>query len=355
MIEAVKLLPLNRGVARLASRSPAVHALCSHLSAELTRVRVVMACGARAILETELHGPDGAARLFLVALPTRHGQVCTRQGEARLLVTSQREMCGAKFRDTVALFASIVIGGSGELALVNVLMTRAALRLSDSKDSVFALRDMAFVTLHLGMPALEWIAGHGMLFESEGRGLEPVHSVTDGAIFAARTRQELTTVIVRMAIDTSRMGHRRSEIALGVAFAAAYARVLAEKGKSSLRVVEALELRHPCPTRRVMAGLAGTFEAPLVRIRVAAGTRSERKPCVFDVRFGIRHRSVAFRASHRRVRSRELEFRGSVIESRSGLPRSRGMALCAVRTELSSMLILMAPHTRTVQSQIGVI
>lgn len=355
MIEAVEFLPLNRRVARLASRSPAVGALCSHLSAELTRVRIVMACGARAIFETELHGPDGAARLFLVALPTRHGQVCAGQGEARLLVTSEREMCGTKFRDTVALFAAIVIGRSGELALVNILMAIAALRLGNSKNRLLALRDVALVAFHLGMPTLEWIAGRGMLFKSKCRGLEPLHRMTNGAISAARTRQELTTVIVRMAIGTSRMGHRRSEIALGVAFAAAYAGVLAEKGKSGLRVVETLELRYPRPVRRVMAGLAGTFETALVRIRVATGTRSERKPCVFDVRFGIRDRSVAFRASDGRVRSGELEFRRSVVESRSRLPRRRGVALCAVRTELPSMLILMAPHTRTAESQISVI
>jgi hypothetical protein len=355
VIEAVEFLPLNRRVARHTSRSAAVGALCSHLSAELTRMRVVMACGARAIFETELHGPDGAARLFLVALPTRHGQVCAGQGEARLLVTSEREMCGTKFCDTVALFAAIVIGGGGELALVNIFMAIAALRLSDSKDGVFALRDMAFVALHLGMPALEWIAGRGMLFKSKCRGLEAVHRMTNGAISGSGTRLKLTAVVVGMAIRANGMGHRRFEIALGVAFAAAYGRVLAEKGKSSLRVVETLKLRHPRPTRRAMAGLARTFETALVRIRVATGTRSERKPCVFDVRFGIRHRGVAFCASDSRVRSGELEFRRSVVESRSRPPCGRGVALCAVRTQLPSMLILMASDTRTAESQISVI
>jgi hypothetical protein len=58
MVESAEFFPLDRGVARFASRSPAVHALRRHLYSELARVRIVVACRAGAILKLEFHGND---------------------------------------------------------------------------------------------------------------------------------------------------------------------------------------------------------------------------------------------------------------------------------------------------------
>lgn len=58
MVESAEFLPLDRGVARFASRSPAVRAFCCHLYSELVRVRIVVACRARAILKLEFHRND---------------------------------------------------------------------------------------------------------------------------------------------------------------------------------------------------------------------------------------------------------------------------------------------------------
>lgn len=55
MIEAVQFLPLDRRVARLASRSSAVRAFCCHLLAELTGMWIGVACRAGSIFKTELH------------------------------------------------------------------------------------------------------------------------------------------------------------------------------------------------------------------------------------------------------------------------------------------------------------
>jgi len=58
MVEAVQFFPLDRGVTRFASRNPAVRAFCCHFYPELARVRIVVACGAGAILKLEFHGND---------------------------------------------------------------------------------------------------------------------------------------------------------------------------------------------------------------------------------------------------------------------------------------------------------
>jgi hypothetical protein len=58
MIEAVEFFPLNSGMACLASRSPAVRALCCHSFAELAGMWIVMARRAGAILKPEFHGND---------------------------------------------------------------------------------------------------------------------------------------------------------------------------------------------------------------------------------------------------------------------------------------------------------
>lgn len=58
MVETAEFLPLDRRVARFASCSSAVRALCRHLLPELTGVRIAVACGAGAILKLEFHGND---------------------------------------------------------------------------------------------------------------------------------------------------------------------------------------------------------------------------------------------------------------------------------------------------------
>lgn len=58
MIEAAEFFPLERRVAGFASRSPGIPAFSSHLLTELTGVRIVVACGAGAILKLEFHGND---------------------------------------------------------------------------------------------------------------------------------------------------------------------------------------------------------------------------------------------------------------------------------------------------------
>lgn len=111
------------------------------------------------------------------------------------------------------------------------------------------------------------------------------------------------------------MSHRGLEIAPCVAIAARHAAVLAEQRKRRPGVIESFELRHPRPTRSVVAGFARALEAALMRIVVAAGARRKGKTDVLGIRFGIGDSRVALSARNRRVRSRQWEFRRRVIES----------------------------------------
>jgi hypothetical protein len=147
-----------------------------------------------------------------------------------------------------------------------------------------------------------------------------------------------------------------------MAVAASHAAVFSEKRISSLGMIEALELRHLSPLRCVVARLARTFKSTLMRIGMAARARGEGKPPVLDVGFGISHRSfeiryrrVAFRAGHGGMCPRQRVLRLSVIKAGSRLPRIGGMALRAVRADLSAVLILVTACACAGESQVSVI
>ena len=173
-----------------------------------------------------------------MALSARHCQVCARQRETRPLVTSQREMRRAKFRDAVTFFAAILIRRGRELTLVNVLMATAALRLRNTKHGVLALRDVTGVAFHFGMPAFEWIHARGMFLHTKSGGLEPVHRVTNRTICTACARHKLAVVIIGMAIHAFGKCDGGLEISLVVAVAARDGAVLPKKGIGRLRMVE---------------------------------------------------------------------------------------------------------------------
>lgn len=264
-------------------------------------------------------------------------------------------MCGTKFRDAVALLAAVLVWRCGKLALVNVLMTTTALRLRNSKYGALSPRKMAFVAFHFDMAALERVSGRGMFFNPECGGLKPVDDMTGGTISASWPRQKLTFVIIRMANGAGCVRHRRLEVALRVAFAACNAAVFPEKRKSGLGMIEAFELRNLCPFRCVVARLAGPFEASFMRICVADSASLEGESRVSDIRLGVGHRAVAFGTGYNGVCSREREFCRCVLEVRSRLPRICSVTLGAVRTQLPSMLILMAARAGTAESQVSVI
>ena len=173
-----------------------------------------------------------------MALSARHGQVSARQRETRPLVTSQREMRRAKFRDAVTFFAAILVRLGDELSLVHVLMATAALRLRNTKHGVLALGDVTGVAFHFGMPAFEWIHACGMFLHTKSGGPEPVHRVTNRTICTACARHELAAVIVGMAIHALGKCDGGLEIALVVAVAARHGAVLPKKGIGRLCVVE---------------------------------------------------------------------------------------------------------------------
>jgi hypothetical protein len=168
---------------------------------------------------------------------------------------------------------------SGKLTFVNVFVTVLALRLRDFEKGIFALRafrHVAFVTSNRNVLAFEWIFRGGVIFDAEDRRLETIYRVTRSAFVTAGASPELTFVRIFVAVHALRKWHGRFEVSMGVAVAARNGGVFAQQGIFCLGVIETLQLSDAVPVRRVMARLAGSCEAALVRIRVAPRALGER-------------------------------------------------------------------------------
>jgi hypothetical protein len=188
----------------------------------------------------------------------------------------QRKLRRLETACVMALVAAVLVRRGRELALVHVLMTAAALGCGDVKDCVLALGYVALLAFDGSVLSFERIRGGRMQPDRERRRLEAFDLVTGRAIGSCGSRQELSLVIIRMAVGAFAMRDRRLEIALGVAVAASHAAVLAFQRKDSLGMIEAFQLRDTRPTRRAVAGLAGPLEAALVRIGMAGRAAAER-------------------------------------------------------------------------------
>jgi hypothetical protein len=119
-----------------------------------------------------------------MALRTGYGDMRAGKRETRFAMTRQGEMRGLKLLHAVTLFTAIQIRLGDELPLVHVLMAGNALCLRNLKEGVLSLGNMAIVAFHFGMAAFKWIHARDVLQNAIGRGLEPVHGVTNGAISA---------------------------------------------------------------------------------------------------------------------------------------------------------------------------
>jgi hypothetical protein len=58
-----------------------------------------------------------------MTIRAHHCHVGARQRKTRLFVTSKRKTCGLETLQVVTRFATILVGRSGKLAFVNILVT----------------------------------------------------------------------------------------------------------------------------------------------------------------------------------------------------------------------------------------
>ena len=190
-----------------------------------------------------------------------------------------------------------------------------------------------------------------MLFQPEGRRLEPIYTVARRALASIRTLGELTSVRIRLVTIHALLKRKRFlEIPTFVTSLALHRLVLAQQGILRLRMIETFINglgRNLLPSRRVVASLASLRKAAMVRITVAIGTLPERDSRI--PRLIVRSRCMALCAGHLSVQSGEwilglcvIELPGSHCD---GFPVVVVMALQAIGAQPSLVLILMAGRT----------
>lgn len=159
MIEAVDVHPGLYGVTGFAAERNTVGALASHTIVELALVRIFVASGAVAIFEMErknfIGAPSGAGS---VAIGAGNSDVRTCQRESSGLVFCDGEGSAMEIDDSVAGFATIVVGRGGELIVVSIFVAITAGREFYFINGVFACGNVALGAFHLNMFAFERIA-----------------------------------------------------------------------------------------------------------------------------------------------------------------------------------------------------
>ena len=182
----------------------------------------------------------------------------------------------------VAVLATILIRRGSKLFVMRVLVAIHAGRKFHLVYSVLSRRGMAFLTSDSGVLSFERIMRGGVLLHSEFRRLPTVYGMAFGALAFAGSRLKLALMRIRgMAIRTLSECHRAFEITAGMTTAAIHFEVHAKKRIFGFRMVE-LHRRHVdfLPAACRMAGLAGAFKGPLVRIGVAGDAGIKLNSCV---------------------------------------------------------------------------
>jgi len=352
MVETRELEPGLHGVAGLASRRAAVRLFLRHAVAEFTVVRILMAPGARAVIEPVGHDFRGVPSLALrVAFGARHGEVRARQPEAALLMLCDREGRRMESADRVARLAPVVVRRRRKLPLVNVLVAVEAFRERKLVPRRGPRGNVALVARHLGVLSFERIRGESVLLHAEQRRLPAIHGVTGGAFALVLPLRELPAVgIGIVAVRAIRERDLFLEIAVRVALQAIHLRVLAEQGKLRLGVIELLARRNLLPAGSGVARLAGLRERAVMRIGVAITALG--KGNAGEPRLPARRRGgMALLARDLCVKARQRESRLGVIEICRCFPVVEVVALETILAELSFVRVLVARHALLRQSE----
>lgn len=121
-----------------------------------------------------------------------------------------------------------------------ILMAIEAELKLDFVNRLFTTWNMALRALQTAMFALQGIRSRRVLFQSEGRGLEPLYIVAAAAFRAAGALGELALVFVLVAIHALLEGERLFEITVAMAGHTVDGLMFSQQWILGLRVVEAL-------------------------------------------------------------------------------------------------------------------
>jgi hypothetical protein len=108
---------------------------------------------------------EGIALFVAIAAGNCHVPAC--QNEFRRFVLRQSECRRFVSLQVVAALTAIEVRGSGKLSRMFVGMAVGTALKLDFEERVFAFRNVASRTLHLGVSALEWIGRSGVILYGE--------------------------------------------------------------------------------------------------------------------------------------------------------------------------------------------
>ena len=305
MVKTVYVRPRSRVMAGLASEDRAVGPAFRHPLAELSVMRVLVACRATGVRKVEgqnLVGARGKPRF--VAFVARHRRMRSRQRKLCLLVHCNRVQRTVIVLHRVAVFATVVVRRTRELAVMCVFVAIRAMSEFDFVNGVLARRNVALRAFHLRVLPFQGIARGLMFFHAKQRRLPRIDFVTLGAFAFHRPVRELPPVDVLVAIQALVEGKRFLEFPAGVARHAVHLRVTAQQRELCLGVIERKPGQRLLPAGGRVAVLAALLEAPTVRIHVtiAAGRKLDAlEPRGASGRF----RFVALFAGHLDVQARQ--------------------------------------------------
>ena len=150
------------------------------------------------------------------------------QGKAGLLVLRKRVSGRSEGMHRVAVLATVVIGRSRELPLVDVRVAILAGRQLDLVDRVQFEGKVAFGARDAGVLSLQWVSGRRMLLYSIGSRLPTIHRVARLAGAAILPCGELRVMRVWMAVQTPVEGQRPLEVPAFMAHLAARVAVFSQ-------------------------------------------------------------------------------------------------------------------------------
>jgi len=274
-------------VARFAAQRGSIGALLRHAVLEFALVDILVAGSARAVREMERQNlVRPSAQPHLVTFRAGDGHVRPRQHKVGVLVLRNGEGRTMKVFYSVAILATILVGSSGKLLVMRILMAIRASRELHFVECVLAGWRVAFVASDGRMFSLERVMRRRVLLYAELRWLPAFDGVAFGALSLAHSCQELAFVgIRRMAICALGKGQRLLEISSSVAVATTNFYMRSQKRVFCFRMVELHGGIHFFPAGSRVAGFARSLQSALVRVGMAIDASFEFDP-------GILHRLV---------------------------------------------------------------
>jgi len=343
MVESAHIGPGAHVMAGFTSQRGAIRAQRRHALLEFPTVGVLMAGGASTVLEMErqhLVGPP--AQTHLVTIRARHRDVSSRKHEPGFAVHGDGIVRSVEIFDGVAFLTPILVGRSGKLPVVDVLVAIGTRFEFDPIDRVLPSGEVAFGTLHLYVLALERILRAGVFFHAERGRLEPIHRVARGAFALVRSRAKLALVrIWSVTIHALRERNLLLEVSACMAILAADRHVFAQQRIFGLGMIERRGHPYRIPAARRVASVAGLREAAPMRIFVTIRARAEGQPGELRGASGPAGGMALF-ASDFDVQAGQRVPRLGMIKPRSCFPVGEVVALGAIRAQPAAVRVLVA-------------